>query len=444
MPPESHIERSAQNRSGNPAADRDRACVQLLLIEDNRGDARLLAELLRGARTRFEVTTCGSLAEAFASEAGESCDLVLADLGLPDSDGLDTFFACRAHWIDTPIVVLSGLGDELVAEDAVRAGAQDYLVKGEIDGQLLQRALHYAIDRHGAAEERRAFTRELEASRKLEAVGQLAAGVAHEINTPVHYVTDNLRFVQHGMRRVGDLLDTLTVCLRAGQPLDGDALNRLVAEADLDYLREELPRCLEQSLQGLGQIARISGAMGELAHPGVGPDLEFVPTDLNRILEGVIAVAACEWRGITELSTSLDPALPAVACLPGELNQAFLNLLVNASQAVELHHNAAREEGSARVHLSSVCLNDDWVEVRVEDTGPGVPDRLKSKIFEPFFTTKQVGAGTGQGLAIAHRVVVSRHGGTIHVEDAERGGAVFCVRLPRKRTASSASDQPEN
>ena len=404
--------------------------IRILLLEDDLGDAKLCERALRGSHPTYELSIAQTLEEARELAELHTFELVLSDLGLPGSDGIETLSTCKAIWPDLPIVLLSGRSDEHVAQETVRAGAQDYLVKGDINPRGLRRALHYAIERHRNAEERRRLVLELEQSRKLEAIGQLAAGVAHEINTPTQYVSDNVRFFKDA---VGDLVPVLEEARRLASGDGGGSvatLRQRLEEADVEYLIEELPRALDQSLNGLGHIARIVRAMKEYSHPGSGA---LVGVDLNAALETVVTVASNEWRYVARIERDYDPELPEVACLPGEINQVFLNLIINAAHAVS---EVVGDAGTGCITLRTRARGP-YAEIAVEDSGPGVPPELADKIFEPFFTTKGVGKGTGQGLAIAHNVVVNKHGGSIHVEPAASGGATFIIRLPLEPAAGA-------
>ena len=281
---------------------------------------------------------------------------------------------------------------------------------------------------------------QLRHAQKMEAIGQLAAGIAHEINTPTQYVGDNARFLQESFEDIGRVLDTseqLVAAARAGQ-LDDEALDRfdrLLEELDVDFLREEIPQTLDQSLDGIGRIAQIVRSMKEFSHPGSGRKTEV---DLNRAIESTVTVCRNEWRYVADVELRLDPALPPVLCLPGEVNQALLNVIVNAAHAVEDALEAGRrqqEAGGAMARekgriVISTAVRGDEVEVRVTDTGTGMPEEVRERIFDPFFTTKEVGRGTGQGLAIAHAVITQKHSGSIEVESTSEGGTTFVIRLP--------------
>jgi signal transduction histidine kinase len=285
--------------------------------------------------------------------------------------------------------------------------------------------------RKQAEESRNRLEVQLRQAQKLEAIGQLAAGIAHEINTPVQYVGDNTRFLRDSFTEINTLCRAHERLLQAAHagPVDPNLLAELeaqTAEVDLAYLGEEIPLAITQSLEGLGRIASIVRAMKDFSHPG---SVEKTPADLNKALLSTVEISRNEWKYHAELETELDPALPLVPCLPGELNQVFLNIIVNAAHAIaqSLAEHPGHDKGRI---LISTRLAGDWAEVAIADSGTGVPEAIRSRIFDPFFTTKEVGKGSGQGLAIAYAVVVEKHAGSIEVENLPDGGARFVIRLP--------------
>jgi PAS domain S-box-containing protein len=278
--------------------------------------------------------------------------------------------------------------------------------------------------------ERKHLREQLLQAQKLESVGQLAAGIAHEINTPTQYIGDNVRFLKDGFQELKGLLAEYERLLQAAKDrtLSGEAIERVAAaaeRADLGYLLEEIPKAIDQALEGISRVSKIVGAMREFSHPGTK---EQVLLNLNQAIENTIVVSRNEWKYVAELETDLDPSLPPVFCLPGEFNQVILNLIVNAAHAIgDVASKGGPEKGIIRVQTRS-C--PEWAEIRIEDTGTGIPESARSRVFDPFFTTKEIGKGTGQGLAIARSVIVDRHGGSIGFETEEGKGTTFIVRLP--------------
>jgi two-component system, NtrC family, sensor kinase len=286
--------------------------------------------------------------------------------------------------------------------------------------------------------ERKLLQSQLLHTQKLESIGQLAAGIAHEINTPTQYVGDNLRFLKGAFQELKDLLADYERMLAAAQSntLSREAVQEIVTAvqcADAGYLLEEIPTAIEQTIEGVTRVSALVSAMKEFSHPGTK---EKTPVDLNHAIENTLTVAGNEWKYVAHVETEFDPSLPLVSCLPGELNQVILNLIVNAAHAIaDVVGKAGSEKGKIRVQTRN-C--PEWVEIRIQDTGTGIPEKVRARIFDPFFTTKEIGKGTGQGLSIARSVVVDKHGGSIHFETEEGKGTTFIVRLPRDGKALAA------
>jgi PAS domain S-box-containing protein len=253
---------------------------------------------------------------------------------------------------------------------------------------------------------------QLAQAQKLESIGQLAAGIAHEINTPIQYIGDNAEFLASAFT---DILHMI--------PRDTASENSS-AKASLDYLRAEIPKALDQMQEGVGRVAAIVRAMKRFSHPGPA---ERLPVDINQAVESTILVSRNEWKYVADLTTDFDPALPLVPCIAGEFNQVVLNLIVNAAHAVS---DVVKESGEKGLIKVSTRRSDSFAEIRVSDTGSGIPEAIRSKVFDPFFTTKAVGKGTGQGLSIAHSVIVQKHNGSISFESESGTGTIFIVKLP--------------
>ncbi len=270
-------------------------------------------------------------------------------------------------------------------------------------------------------QERLSLEVQLRHAQKLEAIGQLAAGIAHEINTPTQYLGDNTRFLAEAFQ---DLLRVVEA-QEAALPRPSEALAQILEEVDLPYLKEEIPRAIDQSREGIARVTRIVKAMKDFSHPGSEDPVEV---DLNRSIESTVTVSRNEWKYVADLVLDLDPDLPPVLCFPNEINQAILNLVVNAAHAIG---DARGSDSDAKGTITiTTALDADRVEIRVRDTGTGIPEHVRPRIFDPFFTTKTVGRGTGQGLAIVHTVVVERHRGSVAFETETGVGSVFILRIP--------------
>jgi PAS domain S-box-containing protein len=276
---------------------------------------------------------------------------------------------------------------------------------------------------------------ELRVAQKLEAVGQLAAGIAHEINTPIQFVGDSVQFLKDSFEDLRQLQAAYREgCASALTGPEGDALRlrleRAEAEADLAYLQERVPAAFERTLEGVERVASIVRAMKEFAHP----QTEQAPADLNRALATTLTVARNEYRYVAEVDTEFAE-LPLVVCNLSDLNQVFLNLIVNASHAIEDALSSPGEKGAIRI---STACDGDTALVSVSDSGGGVPEAIRARIFDPFFTTKTIGRGSGQGLAIA-RAVVERHGGALTLDTTLGEGTTFIIRLPIAGAQPAAS-----
>jgi two-component system NtrC family sensor kinase len=262
------------------------------------------------------------------------------------------------------------------------------------------------------ATERKHLEVQLRHAQKLESVGRLAAGIAHEINTPVQFISDNVRFL-------GDAFATLSVAGQGPPPEAGSA-----EATDLEFLGTEVPAAIRDTLDGVDRVATIVQAMKSFGHPG---EAELQPVDVNEVVRTTLVVAANELREVADVVTEYGD-VPPVPGWRGDLNQVVLNLLVNAGHAIGDRIAGSAERGTIRVTTRAVS---GAVEIAVADTGGGIPEAVRDRIFDPFFTTKEVGRGTGQGLALAYNVVVERHGGELTFDTLLGTGTTFRVRLPR-------------
>lgn len=264
--------------------------------------------------------------------------------------------------------------------------------------------------------------RNLLQSEKLAAVGQLAAGIAHEINTPAQYVGDNIKAIGDFFNGITRLLEFYRVVLnQSGQPDLLQQMMELERKEDLEFILEDAPMAIEQSLEGMAQIVRIVQAMKGFSHMGSSP---IANINLNLALENTLLVAQNSYKNYADVITAFSD-IPAIECFPGELNQVFLNIILNAAHAIE---DSPQERGKITIITRPT---ETGVEIRIGDTGTGIPEHIRDHIFDPFFTTKEVGRGSGQGLNIAYRIVHQQHGGAIAFETEAGVGTTFIIRLNR-------------
>jgi PAS domain S-box-containing protein len=273
----------------------------------------------------------------------------------------------------------------------------------------------------------RMMLRALESS-KIESLGTLAGGIAHEINTPIQYIGDNLVFLNGEAEKVFALLDCYeTLCRKARRYPDLDQEAKAIDEQmaklglDLNFLRQEVPSAISQSLSGVEKVANIVKAVKEFSHPGAK---EMQKASINQLIENVAVITHNQWKYFADLETNLDPQLPLIDCNPDELSQVLVNLIINASQAIEEEKRA----GPGTIAITTMSSGDNVV-ITVMDDGPGIPTENKERVFDLFFTSKPPGKGTGQGLAISHSII-NDHNGRLSLESVPGNGVTFTIELP--------------
>ncbi len=366
--------------------------VAILLIEDNPGDARLLRETLAGSDcARISLMHASDLRAGLERLATGGIDGVLLDLGLPDSEGLATLLKVRARCVDLPIIVLTGLDDQALAAKAVREGAQDYLVKGQVDGDLLCRSIRYAIERKRADKALREMEKQGRAQEKLASLGQVATGIAHEIRNPLS-----------GLNIYLSMLDKIVA---EGKGLEAGT-------------RELAATIVAQMKSASGKIESVIGRVMDFTKPRPP---KLAPVDVNPAIEEAFALSKVFLtKKSVRVTTALGTDLPRVLADLPMIEQVLLNLVTNAAQAME------KTQERREIHISSF-RDGDAVVISVTDSGPGVPEGIREQIFEPYFTTRSDGSGIG--LSICQRIV-SDHCGTLTVGTAALGGAEFRIVLP--------------
>lgn len=417
--------------------------TKVLVVDDTPDMAALIRAVVEDQGYDVSVASDGQQALEIAS--AEHPDAVLLDVMMPGMNGMEVLRRLKSDTTlrTIPVLLVTAKGDEKDVIAGLDEGADDYVTKPfkhEILAARMRSAVRTKQDHESLVKlnqdlqreihERERMQQELAQAKQLESVGHLAAGIAHEINTPAQYVGDNIRFLKEVFADLNNLIISFDELLQGAKEnsVDADLVAKVetaAQKADIDYLTEEVPKAIDQSLEGIGRVARIVRAMKEFSHPSSD---EKQPADLNRLLDSTLTVSRNEWKYVADLKTDYDPDLPLVPCLAGEFNQAVLNLVVNASQAIaDIVGDGSRERGTITVRTR---LAKQWAEIRIEDTGTGIPENARDKVFDHFFTTKDVGKGTGQGLTITHSIIVEKHGGTITFETAVGRGTTFIIRLP--------------
>jgi two-component system NtrC family sensor kinase len=436
--------------------------ARVLFVDDDRAIHRMVAKLLSAFELCSAYDGASALVEIEAALAQRAeFALVILDVVMPGWGGLETleriwkvapdiqalfctgsslqYRDLRARFGDTDAILvvnkpfsqveLAQSAHALTTKWRLQRAVRSHV--GELEASVQARTAQLEAANRRLAQElawRDRVETDIRVSQRLEAVGQLAAGIAHEINNPLQYVGDHLEFVSESTVDLLGLVGRIEAYVAAlGAHADG--ARHVFASTDVSYMRRELPGALGAIQDGIARITSIVRAMKELSHPGTR---DARVADINRAIESALEVSASSYRTVADLEKDLAP-LPPVTCFIAELGQVFLNLIVNAAQAMEGPHR-----GVLRVRST---VEGDHVAISVSDTGAGIPADIQQRIFDPFFTTKEIGRGTGQGLAIARAIVVDRHGGSLSFDTAPDRGTTFVIRLPiaGPRTKASAA-----
>jgi signal transduction histidine kinase len=427
--------------------------ASILVVDDTPDMAILMSMAVK--KQGYTPTIAGNGAQALQLAHSLRPDAILLDVMMPDMDGLQVLSHLKnsPELCDIPVILVTAKQEDRDVINGLDAGAHDYVCK-PFKREILAARLRSAVrmkqhhdrlttlarqlqDEMAAGDRMR---QELMHAQKLESIGNLAAGIAHEINTPAQYVGDNTRFLQDVFRDVENLLtdlDRLVIAAKEGvvPPELVAEIEQAVQTADVAYIRDETPKAIQQSLEGIERVAGIVRAMKEFSHPGTS---EMDLADLNQAIDSTITVTRNEWKYIAELETQFDPHLPQVPCRISDINQVVLNVLMNAAQAI-MESVGDGSQGKGKIIVST--HNDgDFAEIRVADTGVGIPAEIQDRVFDQFFTTKEVGKGTGLGLSIAYAIIVKNHGGSIAFESTPGQGTTFVIRLPLKGMARPDSN----
>jgi PAS domain S-box-containing protein len=264
-------------------------------------------------------------------------------------------------------------------------------------------------------------------SSKLQSVGQLASGIAHEINTPTQYISSNIDFLEDAFSDITQLIDRLEQDPAMAGSEIAKKFSNILAEVDWEFLQSEVPQAIDQSRQGIEKVGQIVRAMKEFSHSS-GREKQIVC--LNRLINTTVTVARNEWKYMAEMNLELAPDLPSVPCLADEMGQVILNMIINSAQAIAAKYSTSEKQEKGLITITT-CYDNENVYLTIADTGRGIPQKYLERIFEPFFTTMDVGKGSGQGLAIAYDVIHEKHNGSIRCTSTSGEGTVFTISLPR-------------
>ena len=416
------------------------AKATILVVDDEANNRNLLVAQLGG--DDYELLTAASGEEALALIDSRLPDLVLLDVMMPGISGFDVaeILKSEGRTAHIPIIMLTALGDSDSRLTALSNGAEEFLTKPvaraelrvrihnllklkKYQDRLVEQVVSSSSELEHAHRQVNALQDQLLQSEKLAAIGQLAAGVAHEINNPVGFVNANLGTLKGYVK---DMLRMLHAYEAGGGEASRDPavdarLRQLRSELELDYLCDDAPLLIDESLEGLSRVCRIVQDLKSFAHADAYP--ESILTDLHECLDSTLNIAINEIKYKAQVVKDYG-AIPEIECVPSQLNQVFLNLLVNAAQAMP-------ENAHGTITVRTRC-DASAILIEIADTGSGIAPDVLPRIFDPFFTTKPVGKGTGLGLSLSYGIV-QRHGGRIEVDSVLGQGTTFRVVLPIQR-----------
>ena len=389
----------------------------ILIIEDSNFQTDFLKQLLtQTAEGQHEIDCADRLDKGLGLMADKQYDLLILDLNLPDSMGMETLKKVQEQNPDQAIVLNTGVDDEKLATEALHSGVQDYLVKGENPHRIVQ-SIRYALERKMILEKLKNSQSQIMQQEKMASIGQLAAGVAHEINNPTGFISSNLSSLGTYIRKFKEFIEFQADILAGfnDSKIDQEiALKR--KKMKIDYLLEDIDDLIRESLDGTQRIKTIVTNLKSFSRVD---EQEYKYAEINECLETTLNIVWNELKYKSTMEKDYGDVKP-IECFPQQLNQVFMNLLVNAAHAIE-------KKGTISI---KTWQDDEFLYVSISDTGSGISPEHLNRIFEPFFTTKDVGKGTGLGLSIVYDIVTKNHKGDITVESEKGKGTTFTVKLP--------------
>ena len=416
---------------------KEQAPQRILVVDDDEPGRKATTRMILKMAYPCDAVSSGE--EALEKLQREHFDIVLSDIKMEGMTGLELMKRARQRFSQLDFIIMTGYTSEYSYTDIIKAGAIDYLAKpferAELEARLERaikerRLLGQLQKSHDEVEQALSRLKETQAqmlqSEKMASIGQLAAGVAHEINNPTGFVSSNLktlsdyhdaiiRLIEQYRRLAADLKETMAT---AEHPAISEQLKHIAdleAQDHIDFVLNDISDLVKESREGTERIKKIVLDLKDFAHPG---EEKLKYADINRSLDSTLNVVWNELKYKTTVTKDYGD-LPEVRCYPQQLNQVFMNLLVNAAQAIE-------KQGEIKIRTSAL---DGKVEIKISDTGGGIPEENLSKIFDPFFTTKDVGKGTGLGLNVAYNII-EKHKGTVDVQSEVGVGTTFTIRIP--------------
>ncbi|MEO0808594.1 MAG: ATP-binding protein [Cyanobacteria bacterium J06643_4] len=446
----------------------DDSKVKVLLIDDQVMVAESISRLLTANAPDIEFYYCSDVQQAIPIAIEVQPTVILQDLIMPDTDGLMlvTFFRANEVTQAIPVIVLSTKNDSMSKAEAFATGANDYLVKLPDPIEFVARVRYHSaaytnLLKSQAAEQTLAYNRELEKrvaertaelesaleslkqtqaqliqDEKMASLGQLIAGVAHEINNPINFIAGNLK---HSQMYANDLLYLISLYQRE-YPQPTDIIQEELDDLNLDFLSEDFTKLMSSLSIGTDRIRNIVLSLRNFSRLD---EAEMHAVDIHDGIDSTLMILSSKLKSITVIKDYGE--CPQVECFPSQLNQVFMNILANAADALmETTKEISREEPKAssshnsqslEISIKTELVQDEFVQISIADNGPGIPEETLSKIFEAFFTTKPVGLGTGLGLSISYQIVTQRHRGLLECFSTLGEGTQFVIKIPTVHAA---------
>ena len=413
--------------------------IRVLLVDDQQSILDMLSAIIR-SEPDMEYRSCTSALEAFQIIEQFQPTVILHDLMMPSIDGIESVRKIRAHqaYADIPIVILSSRDSPETKVTAFETGANDYLVKFPNPIELIAR-VRYHSDAYIAHRELNKTIAKLEEahnqllqSEKMASIGQLASGVAHEINNPIGYVASNVSSLRDYIKDLFTLIDAFeeTVTSHCDDDKALQALQTVKESVELDYIREDSLQVIAECKEGLSRVKKIVADLKDFSRVDQ-PDWQS--SNLHEGIESTLNIAWNEIKYKAEVIKEYGN-IPDIECIPSQLNQVFMNLLVNGAQAISERGTITIRSGCGNnihdVDSQNDCPSSSGVWLQFIDSGHGIDPQVQKKIFNPFFTTKPVGQGTGLGLSLSYSII-NRHKGKIEVSSEQDKGSCFTIWLPK-------------
>ncbi|MBK5274824.1 MAG: response regulator [Desulfuromonadales bacterium] len=396
--------------------------LKILIVEDDIAHSTAIRRALKTSDNKYDIEIVDSLQGFHEHAAQQSPDVAIMDLNLPDGRAVEVLTSPAEDGL-FPILLMTSYGNEQVAVEAIKAGALDYIVKSPeafaLMAGTLERALRewkLLLDKKNVEKQLRESQAQVIQQEKMASIGFLAAGVAHEINNPIGYITSNLNSLRKYTDKLISFIESQEQAIqKCADQATRSAIADLKQQISLDYLIADLHEMISETMEGSRRVSKIVQELQSFARADGN---EAVCCNLTEVIRNTASIVSNELKYVAELVLQLSD-LPPVLCRPQQIGQVVMNLLINAAHSVN---------GNGLITLATAQIGDS-VEISVADNGCGIPSEYLGKIFEPFFTTKDIGKGTGLGLAISFDIV-KRHGGDLLVQSTVGVGTTFTIRLP--------------